>query len=143
LGETDSRKKPEAKNLVTLSLLNTRSDDLFLSHGNLIKSCGLLVLFIKVMQLGTRSIVSQGTLLTITKIINKVIPLPYFFGVVSPVEEGKICLLVAQEGMARVSLQLDRYPIHVQASPFMIFNYILVKQCCGSGSVGSVFFKAS
>jgi hypothetical protein len=51
------------------------------------------------------------------KKFSKIILLPYFFGVVSPVEEGKVCLLVAQEGMARVSLQLDKYPIHVQASP--------------------------
>jgi hypothetical protein len=63
--------------------------------------------------------------------MRKIIPLPYFFvGVVSPVEEGKVCLLVAQEGMARVSLQLDKYPIHVQASP----GSGSVSQSYGSGS---------
>ncbi len=31
-----------------------------------------------------------------------------------PVEEGKVCMLVAQEGMARVSDHLDSYPLHVQ-----------------------------
>jgi hypothetical protein len=91
-----------------------RDDDLLLPHK---KPDKILLLVLVSKNHAIRFSFPRHMLFTTTKIICIIFPVPYIFGVVSPVEEGKVCLLVAQEGMARVSLQLDRYPIHVQASP--------------------------